>query len=110
MTPKPKSKAEAEKNLNEKFLRVQVLEDAMQCITKDRQATHGKPENNFANIANLWNAYLNMQLTTHDVAMMMVLLKAARFKGNPTYIDNCVDMAGYAALAVELAVANTGVA
>lgn len=91
------------------LLRVKVLEDALQCVTRDRQATHGRPENNFVNIANLWNAYLHTELTPYDVAIMMVLLKVARFKGNPTYIDNAVDMAGYAALAVELAVSNTGV-
>jgi hypothetical protein len=82
--------------------KTEILRTANEYITKDRQSTHGQAENNFANIARLWSAYLNHPITPQDVAILMTLLKVARYKGNPSYVDNAIDMCGYAALAGEL--------
>lgn len=82
--------------------KTEILKTANDYITKDRQATHGKAENNFANIGRLWSAYLDYTITPQDVAILMTLLKVARYKGNPSYVDNAIDMCGYAALAGEL--------
>ena len=82
--------------------RTEILKTANEYITKDRQATHGNAENNFAFIARLWSAYTELPITPQDVAMMMVLLKVARFKGNPSHTDNAIDLCGYAALAGEM--------
>jgi hypothetical protein len=79
-----------------------ILKTANKFITKDRQATHGQAENNFNRIAHLWSAYLDHSITSEDVAILMVLLKAVRFKNNPSHIDNAIDMCGYSALAGEL--------
>lgn len=87
--------------------RTEILRTANEYITKDRQSTHGEAENNFANISRLWSAYLNYTITPQDVAMLMVLLKVARYKGNPSHIDNAIDLCGYAALAGELGVSIT---
>ena len=84
--------------------RSEILDTAKDYINKDRAATHGDAEDNFTTIAEFWATYLDLEwLDASDVAMMMVLFKAARFKNNPTHIDNTIDMAGYAALAGEIA-------
>jgi hypothetical protein len=77
---------------------------ADKCITRDRAATHGDAEDSFQAIGDLWSCYLglNTRLLPHDVAIMMVLFKVARFKSNASHMDNAVDMAGYAALAGEI--------
>lgn len=91
-----------------------VLEEVTGIICKDRNTTHGEPENVFETIAELWEAYLRGRgiiedessspgVLPHDVATMMVLFKAARCAGNPQHYDNYVDMVGYAAIAAELA-------
>ena len=82
--------------------RSDILHNAIDIITNDRQATHGKPEDSFANIANLWSAYLDKTISTQQVAVMMALLKIARTKNNPNHLDNFIDLAGYAALGGEL--------
>jgi hypothetical protein len=82
--------------------RTEILKTANEYITKDRQATHGNAEDNFKNIARLWSAYTELPITPQDVAMMMALLKVARFKGNPSHTDNAIDLCGYAALAGEI--------
>ncbi len=89
-----------------------ILKDAYNIINGERQDQYGSPEDSFALIANLWNAYLDYRYTKvntispgtksiirpRDVAMLMVLFKVARENNNPKK-DNLVDIAGYAALA-----------
>lgn len=77
--------------------RPEILDTAKEYVTKDRQATHGEMENSFEGIAKLWSAYLGVELTAADVCNLMVLLKVWRAKSNPTFDDNYIDMAGYAA-------------
>lgn len=50
----------------------------------------------------MWSIYLDTAATPIDVAMMMVLLKAARVSTGTTHLDNFVDVAGYAACAYEM--------
>lgn len=83
--------------------RAEMLDAAKTIVTKDRQADHGKPEDSFADIRGLWSAYLDRELTSADVANMMILLKIARAKTNPKHQDNWVDMAGYASCGCEIA-------
>lgn len=82
--------------------REQTLDEALKCVTKDRQTTYGTPEDNFKTIANLWYGYTGIPFTPSQVAMMMLLLKVARQKNCASYADNYVDIAGYAACAAEL--------
>lgn len=83
--------------------RKDILEAAMRCVQQDRQATHGKPEDSFRRIAELWSAYLGYTVDSADVAAMMALLKIARIASNPKNADNWVDLAGYAACGGEVA-------
>lgn len=86
-----------------------ILEEAKRCICQDRQNQYGSPEDSFMTIAALWEVYLEakkgmiINLKRDDVAVMMVLLKIARTIGHTHHPDNYIDMAGYAALAAELA-------
>jgi len=89
------------------MLRTEILEAASECITRDRAATHGDAEDNFAQIAAVWTWWLNERLSApidaYDVAQMMSLFKKARAKGNKHHIDNFVDDASYSVLAGEIA-------
>lgn len=81
--------------------RKELLEKAMQATT-ERAIQYGKPENVFEQIANLWSAYLGLDLGAVDVAMLMVLFKVARAQSNPQNMDSWIDMAGYAACGAEM--------
>jgi hypothetical protein len=82
--------------------RSEILDTAKQYVTKDRDATHGDAESNFGLIAAYWSAHLNKNISPHDVAVMMTLLKLARMRSNPQHVDSAVDAAGYSALAGEI--------
>ncbi|WP_372570342.1 DUF6378 domain-containing protein [Ruegeria jejuensis] len=83
--------------------RAEILSTATEYVTKDRAADHGDMEDNFGRIAGLWTAYLGVDITSVDVSMLMVLLKAARVKSNPNHEDSFIDIAGYAACGGEAA-------
>lgn len=75
-----------------------VIEGA---VCKDRTATHGPPENNFADIAAFWSIWISkrfkvdIQLDALDVAEMCNLLKSARKISNIAVLDHWDDGAGY---------------
>lgn len=56
---------------------------------------------NLARIARLWSAYLDTDVSPHDVAWMFVLVKASRSKQAPGHPDNYVDAVGYVDIAEE---------
>lgn len=82
--------------------RAEILEAARQCVCGEREQEYGKPENNFALVGKLWEAYTGQPFSAKDVAMMMALLKVARIKTGVKG-DSFVDLAGYAACAGEIA-------
>ena len=86
-----------------KVSRADILDRAKAIITGEREKQYGKPEDNFAIIAELWGAYTGYKFSTVDVSMMMVLLKVARIKTGVGTVDSFVDLAGYAACAGEIA-------
>ena len=75
--------------------RDEILDTAKEYVTKDRAATHGDMEDNFAMIGKLWSLWVGVEIKTHDVAAMMAFLKLARIKFNPGHADNWVDGVGY---------------
>lgn len=87
--------------------RKECLDKAAECVLKDRASQYGGVEDNFARIAELWNAYLGphagIGIESHDVAAMMALLKIARARSNPGHGDSWIDLAGYAACGAECA-------
>ena len=93
---------------NIKLIRESVLEDAKQCVCKDRNNIYGGPEDNFSCIAKFWNIYLNnlgndVSLSPKDVAIMMTLFKLARLTtANSYHRDSWVDAIGYLACGSEI--------
>ena len=80
-----------------------VLDAAAQCVTADREATYGSPEDNFTRIAKLWSAYSDIEFSAHDVGIYLALVKVGRISSGQIKADNYVDLAGYAACAGEIA-------
>lgn len=80
----------------------QILDKAKSIISGERQGTYGHAENSFAVIAQMWTAYLGKDLTSADVANMMILMKVARNSSGVYKDDNWVDICGYAALGGEI--------
>lgn len=99
-----------------------ILETANRLIYGDRNKTYSHPTENFTNIANLHNAYLEaisrrpgvlqnihtgkdklettvLRINELDVAYMMILTKVARGATNQAHLDTIVDIAGYAGCA-----------
>ena len=80
-----------------------ILIEAYETINGDRQDQYGHPEDNFQTIADLWTVWcrgkLHEDLTAHDVAVMMSLMKFARIKTGTGTHDSYVDAAGYLGLA-----------
>ena len=56
---------------------------------------------NHKNIAALWSIFLRKDITAHDVAMCMALVKVARLM-HAHKTDSYIDLAAYAAIAGEL--------
>lgn len=86
--------------------RAKLLNEVMEIVHKDRNANYGNPEDNFAQIAGLWNQYIGSRFpagskesfalfTSADVAIMNMLIKVARLAKNPSHHDSAVDIAGY---------------
>lgn len=89
--------------------RKRILDDAAQAVCSDRCKMYGEPGDNFAVVAELWNAYLNagmsegackIDIGARGVADMMVLFKVGRAStAFDEHRDTYVDIAGYAACA-----------
>lgn len=82
--------------------RSEILAEANKITNGARQEHYGSPEDNFANIAMLWQCHTGKSVTPVDVAIMMILLKVARLKADPLHMDSWVDICGYAACGGEM--------
>ena len=79
-----------------------ILDKAKTIINGERQGTYGHAEDSFGVIAKLWSAFLGKELSSADVANMMILMKVARNSSGVYKDDNWVDICGYAALGGEI--------
>lgn len=85
--------------------RKRILDLAAACVLRDRNATHGEAEDNFATIAEYWTTHLHARgllpkdkaVTREDVAIMSSQIKIARLAQSFDHEDNWVDGAGYMA-------------
>lgn len=80
-----------------------IIKEATRLVGTDREKSYGNKSKNHKNIAKLWSAYLDKDISSHDVAMLMALLKIARTKQGELCIDNYIDLVGYGAIAGQLA-------
>lgn len=88
--------------------RTEILDRAKECVNGQREQDYGSPERNFDLIADLWARYLNAPISPKDVAVMMILLKAARIRNGGGSGDSWVDIAGYAACGGEISEIENG--
>lgn len=82
--------------------RAEILSKASEIVNGQRQQDYGQPEDNFGHIARLWEAYMGIEFSSVDVAMMMALLKIARIASGHATEDSFIDLAGYAACGGEI--------
>ena len=82
---------------------IDIIDEARRLVSTRREDTYGNKKANHTNIAKLWSAYLDKEVSSHDVAMLMSLLKIARTKSGELCIDNYIDLVGYGAIAGEIA-------
>ncbi len=93
--------------------RATTLQNAMQAVMVDRNATHGNPEDNFTTIAAYLNTFAKSRgFETHfqnyDIATIMILMKASRLASSPDKQDHWTDVAGYASCGAGCVAATTG--
>jgi len=85
-----------------------LLQQAAEVVGGDRAQAHGSMEETHDLIAGFWQLYLENRrdkgkpINAHDVAMMMVLLKAARSQRGRLEVDDYLDMAGYIGCAAQM--------
>jgi len=65
-------------------------------IVEQRALEYGPPETNLNHVAELWSAYLGIELTGWDYAAMMMMAKIARGYDGAVDEDTAKDIAGYA--------------
>lgn len=89
-----------------------LLTEAARYVTKDRNSAYGEPEDNFQDIADIWQAQGMRVVTSQgvrspgaaDVALFMTGMKLARLKTNPNHRDSWVDGIGYFACGGDIAI------
>jgi hypothetical protein len=99
--------------------RAELLDEAKQLITGDRNNTYGPPTQDFARTAAVLNGLgfrtvrfselegelVAEDLQPHHVAMILAAVKLSRLTWSPEKRDSWVDLAGYAACGHECSVA-----
>lgn len=90
--------------------RRKCLEQAIKIICSDRNDSYGNPEDNFHTMAEFTTDYLHARdllpkdkyLTDEDAAVISILFKIARRASGRYKEDTYIDIAGYAACAMEV--------
>lgn len=71
-----------------------ILEEADATVGQ-RAEEYGPPTENFQVIADMWSAYLGVEITPYDYSQMMILAKIGRNKTGTPDRDSHTDQAGY---------------
>lgn len=79
----------------------EAILDAARAAVQDRDASYGTPARGIALVAKMWSSLLGTPVTSAQVALCLVALKASRLAHAPTHRDSWVDIAGYAAIGAE---------
>jgi len=91
--------------------RGKILDEAKNVIEGPRDKAYGPPNKNFERIADLMSAVLGdklrEQLTSSDVALVMIAVKLGRLMETPDHWDTWVDIAGYAGCGGEVSNADS---
>lgn len=78
-----------------------ITDEAKSIVAGDRANDYGDANESFTRISNLWSAYTGFNISSWDVAQMMILLKVSRAKTSRKR-DTLVDIIGYAECAGKL--------
>lgn len=76
-----------------------ILEEAQELIHGQRNVDYGHPRDNITHTANMFGAYLGIEVTPLDVCNLMAMLKMSRVHTTGYHRDSIVDIAGYAGVA-----------
>jgi hypothetical protein len=76
---------------------------AADLVSGARHDQHGDLRGNHQNISALWSAFIGVEISPMDVALMMTLLKIARTQSGTHNGDDFVDGAAYMGIAGEIA-------
>jgi hypothetical protein len=80
--------------------REEILQTAENLINGDRAKEYGDAQKNLQDIADLWSVILEKEVTLEQVALCMIMVKAARLM-KTNHLDSWIDICGYAALGGE---------
>jgi hypothetical protein len=72
-------------------------------VVAHRRKTYGDPCASMTAIAQRWSITLGRNVTPQQVALCLIDLKLARLAHNPKHKDSILDIAGYAAVLLEVA-------
>ncbi len=72
-----------------------ILTQAKELIEGPRAVDYGDINASFGRISGLWSSYLGVDVSPHDVAYMMVLLKISRLRTTKDSADSRLDAIGY---------------
>ena len=89
-------------------IREHMLRKAAELVTGDRQAVYGDASEEFVKVAAAWSAVFGWDVRPEQVSLAMALLKSVRLQNCPTHDDSWIDIAGYAALGMEVALRTKG--
>lgn len=87
---------EAQKILNGRPDKENILEEANRLVHGARQETYAHPLDNFKRIAEFWSTILGTEVNEEQVGMCMIAVKMARLINSPDHRDTIVDIAEYA--------------
>ena len=80
--------------------REEILQTAENLINGARAKEYGDAQKNLQDIADLWTVILEKEVTLEQVALCMIMVKAARLM-KTNHLDSWIDICGYAALGGE---------
>jgi len=80
--------------------REEMLQTAENLINGARAKEYGDAQKNLQDIADLWTVILEKDVTLEQVALCMIMVKAARLM-KTNHLDSWIDICGYAALGGE---------
>ena len=85
----------------------QVLRRAESLVCGERRQDYGPAEDSFRSLGELWATLLHLdrELTGSEVALCLAALKLWRCSTSPGSMDSWTDLAGYAGLGWQCAVA-----
>lgn len=90
--------------MSEERTRTFTLRKADELINGDRQALYGDAAEEFEKVARAWSAMFGWEVYAYQVPLAMAVLKMIRAQKSPEHHDSYIDMAGYVALASEIAI------